>query len=65
LPEPVYEALVNDAGDYAPYLQIATLGESDDPTALRLASQRAGLNMAVVNSAQIEAMQWVQETLAE
>ncbi|HET6719803.1 MAG TPA: HDOD domain-containing protein [Rhodocyclaceae bacterium] len=65
LPEPVYEALVNDAGDYAPYLQIAILGESDDPTALRLASQRAGLTMAAVNSAQLEAMQWVQETLAD
>ena len=65
LPAPVYEALVNNAGDYAPYLQIATLGESDDPGALRAAGQGIGLSMAVVNTAQIEAMQWVQETLAE
>ena len=65
LPAPVYDALVNDAGDYAPFLRIATLGESDDPGALRLASQGIGLGMAAVNSAQIEAMQWVQETLAD
>lgn len=65
LPPPVYEALVNDAGEYAPFLRIATLGESDDPGALREACQNIGLNLAVVNAAQIEAMQWVQETLAE
>lgn len=65
LPEPVYEALVNDAGDYAPFLRIATLGESDDPSGLKDASSAIGLGMAVVNTAQIEAMQWVQETLAE
>ena len=65
LPAPVYEALVNDAGDYAPYLRVAILGESDDPGALREAGQSIDLPMSVVNSAQIEAMQWVQETLSE
>ena len=65
LPPAVYDALVNDAGDYAPYLRIAVLGESDNPGALKVACLTAGLNLGTVNAAQIEAMQWVQESLAE
>jgi len=65
LPAPVYEALVNEAGEYAPYLHLAMLSESDNPSGLREAGQRMGLDLGRINTAQIEAMHWVQETLAE
>ena len=65
LPAPVYEALVNDLGDYAPFLRIATMSESDDSSGLRDVGASMGLSMTAINTAQIEALQWVQETLAE
>lgn len=65
LPAPVYDALVNGEGPYAPFLRIALLCESDDPAGLRAAGEAMGVGFGDINTAQIDAMQWVQETLAE
>jgi EAL and modified HD-GYP domain-containing signal transduction protein len=63
LPEAVQGALVDDSGDYAPYLRLAMACEANDA---RLTAEQAGLlgfTVDHVNTAHFEALAFAQETL--
>ena len=65
LPPTVHDALVNETGEYATWLQLAALAEGEDGMALRSTAEGLGVAMADLNAAQIEALRWVQEVLTE
>ncbi|MDR2880615.1 MAG: HDOD domain-containing protein [Azoarcus sp.] len=56
LPEPIFDALIEDQGDYAPFLRLARACESFDPNALIQATNELQLSPEQINQAQLIAL---------
>lgn len=63
LPEAVQGALVDDAGDYAPYLRLAIACEADDAQTTAEQAGLLGFSVDHVNTAHFEALAFAQEAL--
>jgi EAL and modified HD-GYP domain-containing signal transduction protein len=56
LPAAIGDALLNRAGPYAPWLELALACERDDMAAIALHAEALGLLPATINRAQVEAL---------
>ncbi|HEY5762287.1 MAG TPA: HDOD domain-containing protein [Rhodocyclaceae bacterium] len=63
LPEAVHGALVDDSGDYAPYLRLAIACEANDAQKTAEHAGLLGFTVDHVNTAHFEALAFAQETL--
>lgn len=63
LPEAVHGALVNDVGDYAPYLRLALACEANDAQKTAEHAGLLGFSVDRVNTAHFEALAFAQETM--
>ena len=61
LPAAVQEALLNRAGKYAPYLELAIACEQSDGAGMEALSESVGLQAGQVNGLHIDALLWAQQ----
>jgi len=61
LPQSVSQALLEDAGIYAPYLDLAIACEEFDQEQIGLLASACGLDAAKVNAAHVDALVWAEE----
>lgn len=63
LPDVVQRALLDDGGEYAPYLTLAIASEKGDSATLKQVGEQLGISVAAINAAQLESLVWAQQTL--
>ncbi|MBK6651208.1 MAG: HDOD domain-containing protein [Betaproteobacteria bacterium] len=63
LPEPVTDALLNDAGIFAPFLRMAKVCETNSEDEVNAAADSLAMTSHQVNMAHLEALVWTEELL--
>ncbi len=61
LPDKLTQALLDDQGEYAPYLRLAIACENAPQTRIAELAQAAGLSVDTVNLAHVKALLWAEE----
>ncbi len=64
VPDEVKDALLNEAGPYAPLLQLAKVCEQGDQSLIAAAAANCGLAASVVNAQLIASLNWANEVAA-